>query len=123
VQTYDESQDSGIGTCALLRHFSSRITDDFVVLPCDFVPPESLPLSALLNKFRTESVSDGLIATSCWLTRSRSDKDAAFAEEWGSSDVPILWDEKTGTLLQIESHNDLDRNADDLELRMGLLAK
>src|SRR5882762_6343057 len=66
LQSYDESQDLSIGTCTLLRHFSNRIAGDFILVPCDFVTPPSLPLTKLLNKFRTDSTSDGAIATACW---------------------------------------------------------
>lgn len=117
MQTYDDSQDSSMGTCALLRHFSTRITHDFVLLPCDFVPPPSLPLSVLLNKFRI----DGSIATACWYPRPQA--DVAAVDEWSSSmpTVSILWDKKTETLLHIESSNDLDHSEQDLDLRMELL--
>ncbi|THV07882.1 UDP-3-O-glucosamine N-acyltransferase [Dendrothele bispora CBS 962.96] len=124
IQTYDESPDSNTGTCTLLRHFASRISEDFVILPCDFIPPPSLSLHTILNKFRTESVSDGSIATACWFAASQPDKNA-FVEDWGSlpPPTPIVWDEKTETLLYIDTVDDSDRNSEEMELRMSLLSK
>ncbi|KAG6813320.1 hypothetical protein H0H92_012133 [Tricholoma furcatifolium] len=124
IQTYDESQDSSVGTCTLLRHFSSRITEDFVLLPCDFLPPATLPLSTLLNKFRADAISDGSIATTCWFAEQKPEK-AAFPDEWGPhpQPSPIVWDEASGTLLHIDTADDQDRNAEEIELRMALLSR
>ncbi|KAI9509748.1 UDP-3-O-glucosamine N-acyltransferase [Russula earlei] len=124
VQTYDESPDEPVGTCFVLKHFSSRIQRDFVILPCDFIPPEDLPLSLLLNKYRVESNWDGAIITSCWLKAHGVDKSTV-PEEWGQmrSSVPILWDKKSGTLLHIDTADDYDRNSDELEIRMSLLSR
>ncbi|KAJ7209486.1 UDP-3-O-glucosamine N-acyltransferase [Mycena pura] len=124
IQSYEETAESGVGTCTLLRHFSSRILKDFVLLPCDFIPPASLPLAALLNKFRTDTVSDGLIATTCWFTASKPEKSATI-DEWGhmASAVSIVWDKPTSTLLYVDTPDDLDRNADELELRVSLLSR
>ena len=124
VQTYDESPDEPVGTCAVLKHFSSRIQRDFVVLPCDFIPPEDLSLSSLLNKYRVESNLDGAIVTSCWLKAHGTDKGAV-PEEWGriGSSVSIIWDKKSGTLLHIDTPDDIDRNSDELEIRMSLLSR
>lgn len=84
------------------------------------MPPPSLPLGALLNKYRTEAVSDGAIATTCWFPRLPAEKDGA---EWCTPLAPVsaLWDEKTGTLLHVESADDFD--SAELKLRMGLLNK
>jgi len=126
LQSYDESQDLSIGTCTLLRHFSNRVTGDFILIPCDFVTPPSLPLTKILNKFRIDSTSDGAIATACWFEpqNQKLGKDA-IPEEWGfsSSMAPIIWDESTGTLLHIDTPDDVDRNGEELELRMALLSK
>ncbi|KAF9236076.1 nucleotide-diphospho-sugar transferase [Melanogaster broomeanus] len=110
IQTFDESQELSVGTCSILRHFSGRIQQDFVLLPCDFVPPPSLPLSKLLNKFRTETTSDGAIVVSCWFETP---------DEWGShsQSTPIVWDDCTGTLLYIGTLDGADRNSEELELR------
>lgn len=113
-----------MGTCTLLRHFSSRVPEDFVVVPCDFIPPPSLPLSMLLNKFRVDSVADGCIATTCWYSVYKPDK-AALIDEWGPlpAPSPIIWDDLTGTLLYIDTSDDVDQNTDELELRMALLSR
>ncbi|KAI0305785.1 UDP-3-O-glucosamine N-acyltransferase [Multifurca ochricompacta] len=125
VQTYEESPDEPIGTCAVLKHFSSRIQRDFVVLPCDFVPPEGLSLTSILNKYRIESNLDGAIVTSCWLLKVHGPDRGAIPGEWGStgSCVPIIWDKKSGTLLHIDTPDDRDRNSNELEIRMSLLSR
>ncbi|KIK63669.1 hypothetical protein GYMLUDRAFT_40749 [Collybiopsis luxurians FD-317 M1] len=124
VQTYDESPESNTGTCTLLRHFANRISEDFILLPCDFIPPSSLSLSTILNKFRTESVSDGSVATTCWFAAHQPDKNT-LVEDWGSlpPPVPIVWDEVTGTLLLVETQDNIDHNSEEMELRMSLLTQ
>lgn len=123
-QTYEESQDLAVGTCTLLRHFSSRIQSDFIILPCDFVAPPGFTLTQLLNKFRTETTYDGSIATACFYEASRTDKSAA-TEEWGilPSNVPIVFDERSGTLLHVDTPDDVDKNNEEFELRMSLLSQ
>ncbi|KAG8213855.1 UDP-3-O-glucosamine N-acyltransferase [Butyriboletus roseoflavus] len=124
IQSFDETQELGVGTCSILRHFASRIQEDFVLLPCDFIPPPALPLSKLLNKFRSEATSDGAIATSCWFESPKSEKSTAL-DEWGShsQSYPIVWDDYTGTLLYIDTLDNTDKNAEELELRMNLLSR
>ncbi|TRM69639.1 nucleotide-diphospho-sugar transferase [Schizophyllum amplum] len=125
VQTFDESQDASIGTSTVLRHFASRIQGDFILLPCDFIPPPSLPLSVLLDKFRTEALADGAIATTCWFaTPKKHEKDKSLTpDEWGPAVAPtaIVWDDASGTLLHVDTPDAIDDNADDMELRMALL--
>ncbi|PCH43689.1 UDP-3-O-glucosamine N-acyltransferase [Wolfiporia cocos MD-104 SS10] len=124
LQTYDENQESSVGTATVLRHFSQRIQQDFVLLPCDFVAPPTFSLTQVLNKFRTESTYDGSIATACFFEARRPEKSSSI-EEWGivPSPIPIVWDERTGTLLHIETPDDIDRNSEDIELRMSLLSR
>ncbi|KAI0308713.1 UDP-3-O-glucosamine N-acyltransferase [Amylostereum chailletii] len=125
VQSYDESEDLSSGTCTVLRQVSSRIQKDFVLLPCDFIPPPSLNLTSMLNKLRVETDLDGAIVTSCWFSAQRSDKGVV-PEEWGpgaGSTMPIIWDNTSGTLLHVDSADDIDRNNEDFELRMSLFAK
>jgi len=124
LQSYDDSQDLSIGTCALLRHFSNRITRDFILVPCDIVTPPSLPLVKILNKFRIDSASDGAVATACWFERqSQNSSKDAIPDEWGSGNnvASIAWDESTGTLLHIDTPE--NRNGEEIELRMALLIK
>lgn len=124
VQTYDESPDQPIGTCAVLKHFSSRIQRDFILLPCDFVPPEGLSLTTILNKYRIESNLGGAIVTSCWL-KVHVSPASGIPDEWNPTraSVPIIWDKKSGTLLYVDTPDDRDRNADELEIRMSLLSR
>ncbi len=124
LQTFEQTQDLAVGTCTLLRHFSSRIQSDFIVLPCDFVPPPSLSLTQILNKFRTETTYDGSIATACFYEVSRPEKSGV-TEEWGvlPSNVPIVFDERSGTLLHVDTPDDVDVNNEEFELRMSLLAQ
>ncbi|KAI6009237.1 UDP-3-O-glucosamine N-acyltransferase [Pisolithus marmoratus] len=123
LQTFDDSQGLSIGTCSVLRHFSSRIKEDFVILPCDFIAPPSLPLSRLLNKFRIETMSDGAIVNSCWFEPPPG--KTAVPEEWGSNtqSTPIVWDNSTGTLLYVDTLDNTDRNPEEFELRMSLLCR
>ena len=123
LQTYGDSQDSSFGTGSILRTFAHRIDRDFVVLPCDFIPPPSLQLSNVLNKFRMESASDGSILTSTWYeVHQQPDKHAG--DEWGPHTplTPIVWDEKSGSLLQVEIPDSSTRNEDEIELKMSLLS-
>ncbi|OBZ68149.1 putative translation initiation factor eIF-2B subunit gamma [Grifola frondosa] len=124
LQSYDESQDLNVGTCTILRHFSQRIQQDFILVPCDFVPPPSLPLSHVLNKFRTETTYDGSIATTCFY-EVRSAEKGSTTDEWGltPSSVPVVWDEQTGTLLYIDTPDDIDNNGEDINLRASLLSQ
>ncbi|KAJ7502721.1 UDP-3-O-glucosamine N-acyltransferase [Mycena galericulata] len=124
IQPYDETADTGVGTCTLLRHFSSHISRDFVLLPCDFIPPSSLTLTSLLNKFRTETGSDGSIVTTCWFSNPKPEKNAT-PDEWGhiAPSVSIVWDKPSSTLLYVDTPDDLDRNSDEVELRMSMLSR
>jgi translation initiation factor eIF-2B subunit gamma len=125
IQPYEEAPDDAVGTCTLLRHFASRILQDFIILSCDFLPPPSLHLSTVLNKFRTESVSDGCIATTCWYVKpdSPSGDKAIFPEEWLSSApmLSLVWEKKTGSLLHMDTMEAVDKNGEDIELKMSLL--
>ncbi|KAL1742067.1 nucleotide-diphospho-sugar transferase [Schizophyllum fasciatum] len=127
VQTYDETEDNDIGSGTILRHFAPRIQSDFILLPCDFIPPPSLPLSTLLAKFRTEALADGAIATTCWFAgMKKNDKDKSLTpEEWGPFPEPdtIIWDDATGTLLHVDTPEAIEANADEMSLRMALLDK
>ena len=95
-----------------------------MIVPCDFIPPQSLPLTLLLNKFRVDTLSEGSIATTCWYA-SHEPAKGAFLEEWGPapSSTPIIWDPSTGTLLHIDTTDNLDRNAEGIELKMSLLSQ
>ncbi|KAG7441644.1 UDP-3-O-glucosamine N-acyltransferase [Guyanagaster necrorhizus] len=122
LQTYDEIMDASVGTCSLLRHFAHRIQTDFVVLPCDFLPPPSLSLNTILNKFRSDRISDGAIATTCWFTSNEMEK-ANEPDDWSPAFPPVavVWDDKSGTLLHVDTADDRDMNGEELQLRMSLL--
>ena len=124
LQTYDETAEFGVGTCAVLRHVASRIKQDFLLLPCDFVPPSTLPLTRILDKFRTEATYDGSIVTTCFFEAHKPDKGAS-TEEWGllPTPVPIVWDQPSGTLLYIDTPDDVDKKSEELELGMNLLSR
>ena len=124
MQTFDENAELGVGTCAVLRHFAGRIKQDFVLLPCDFVPPSSFSLTNALDKFRLEATFDGAIATTCFFEVQKSDKNVG-TEEWGSQStpVPVVWDKPSGTLLYIDTPDEVDKNSEDLQLNMALLSK
>jgi translation initiation factor eIF-2B subunit gamma len=125
IQTYDQDDEEfALGTCSVLRQFASRIQNDFVLLPCDFIPPADLTLNSILNKFRTESKFEGAIVTSCWFRAHRPEKGST-PEEWGSISAasPVIWDKKSGSLLHIDTADDVDRNGEDFELRMALVTQ
>ncbi|KAF6741851.1 nucleotide-diphospho-sugar transferase [Ephemerocybe angulata] len=112
------------GTASLLRHFASRITEDFVLVPCDFIPPPSLPLSALLNKFRIESTTNDAIVSTCWVPAYVPEK-GVLLDEWGPVPAPpaIVWDPATHALLHVDTPDDLDSNGEEFELKMDLLSQ
>jgi translation initiation factor eIF-2B subunit gamma len=120
IHTHDQSQDIAVGTSAILRHFAHRIQQDFIILPCDFIPPESLSLTKILNTFRTDSVSDGAIATTCWFESAAEKTD-----EWDVQTTPvsIVWDEASCTLLHIDNSDEQEKNGNEYEFRLSLLAR
>lgn len=122
LQTFDGNEDGNDGTCALLRHFIPRISEDFIIVPCDFIPPPSLPLSILLDKFRVETLSENFLAMTCWYA-VRPPEKGSLIEEWGtpSSASAMIWDPRTKALLHIDTPDDRDRNPGDIELRMSML--
>ncbi|KAH8080294.1 UDP-3-O-glucosamine N-acyltransferase [Cristinia sonorae] len=124
LQAYDETQDLSVGTCTVLKHFSSKIKQDFLILPCDFVPHPSVPLTRLLNKFRTETTYDGSIATAFFFEPRRAEKGSV-PDEWGieNTTLPVMWDEKSGTLLYVDTPDEVDKNGELLEVNMSLLSR
>ena len=95
-----------------------------MILPCDFIPPQSLPLTVLLNKFRVDTLSEGSIVTTCWYASHEPEK-GVFLEEWGPvpSSTPIVWDPSSGTLLHVDTMDDLDQNSEGIGLKMSLLSR
>lgn len=90
------------------------------------MPPPSLRLETVLNKFRVESSADGALATALFFERPVPAKvkgGADDADAWGPlpDALPVVYDEKSGTLLHIDTLDDRDRDEEDINLRMGLL--
>lgn len=108
----------------MLQHFSNRIKQDFVLLPCDFIPSPSFTMSRILNKFRTEATYDGAIATVCFYESPKPEKGVV-TEEWGMLPpvVPVVWDQPSGTLLHIDTPDDQDRNGEEIELTMSMMSR
>ena len=129
IQTHDQSHDISVvagGTCSVLRHFANRITGDFIVLPSDFIPPPSLKLSVLLDKFRVDSATDGSLMTTLWYEHQVPEKEKSQTDDAWSSLPPtttIMYDESSGTLLHVDTPDDQDNNSDEIELRMAMLWK
>ena len=70
-----------------------------------------------------ESASDGSILTSAWYeVPPQPDKHAG--DEWGPHTPPtsVVWDEKSGSLLQVEVPDPSIRSDDEIELKMSLLS-
>jgi translation initiation factor eIF-2B subunit gamma len=124
LQTLDETAETALGTSAILRHFAHRIPYSFILLPCDFIPPKSLSLTSVINKFRLESATDGAVATTLWFERPVAEKSSG-TEEWEGQPAPpaIAWDAQNGTLLYIDTEEDVDRDDEDFEFRRSLLAR
>ena len=121
LQTYDDEAQANTGTVGILKHFAHRIQRDFVLLPCDLIPPPNVPLRVLLNKFRIDTVSDGTLAVSFWFRQPPPDPKA---EQWDpSTSTTIIWDQPSTSLLHVETLSDQDRYVDEMELRMGLLTR
>ncbi|KAL5485551.1 GCD1 [Sanghuangporus weigelae] len=125
IQTYDQSQDIPAGTASVLAHFASRMTSDFVLLPCDFLPPPSLRLETVLDKFRVEANTDGSIATALFFEQrpQESEKGKNTEEAWSVpiSPMPVVYDVNSGTLLHVDTLDDQDRDGDELAVRMCTL--
>ncbi|KAF8647118.1 hypothetical protein AX16_006950 [Volvariella volvacea WC 439] len=124
LQTFDETAELAAGTCTLLRHFANRITKEFVIIPTDFIPPPSLPLSKILDRFRSDTISSGSIATTCWIPAYHPDKMTP-AEEWGGgpTPTPIVYERENQQLLYVDGIDDRDKNSQEIELKMSLLIR
>ncbi|KIL68986.1 hypothetical protein M378DRAFT_190807 [Amanita muscaria Koide BX008] len=123
LQSLPEPQDAGVGTCTLLRHFSDRVKKDFVLLPCDFIPPPSFSLQMLLDRFRTDIVSDGAAVITCWYPGPNSEHNQPL-DEWGPSPYSsILCDALEETLLYIDASEDPEFNGEDFFFRTAMLTK
>ncbi|KAK4689820.1 translation initiation factor eIF-2B subunit gamma, partial [Tremellales sp. Uapishka_1] len=97
------------GTARILRRFRAMIKSDFILLPCDLLPPTSLPLSSILDKHRATPTA---VLTSVFYEPVPSIKEA-------EQKVLIAIDKETQELLMIENLMALE---EDLSLRTTLLA-
>lgn len=70
-----------------------------------------------------ESASDGSILTSTWYG-SAPQLDKHPGDEWGphTPPTPIVWDGRSGSLLQVEVPGSVSKNNDEIELEMSLLS-
>ncbi|KAG8912800.1 hypothetical protein FRC00_003765 [Tulasnella sp. 408] len=109
LQTIDDDDES-MGTADVLREISSSIQADFIVLPCDFIPPPNLTLSSLLDAHRMDA--DGPILTSLLYERGEITKD-------GPPPLLVGLEEKSRTLVHIP----VEESGDDVNLRMSMLWK
>ncbi|KAI0030858.1 nucleotide-diphospho-sugar transferase [Vararia minispora EC-137] len=118
IHAYDDA-DADLGTAGVLRSLAPRIRRDFVLLPCDLIPPADLPLVRVLDTFR---LGDALLA-SCWISR-RADLAGAAPDEWGAraQKTPIVWDKLSASLLHVDAP-DVGEPTEEFELRMGLVTK
>ncbi|KZO93160.1 nucleotide-diphospho-sugar transferase [Calocera viscosa TUFC12733] len=109
LESVDDEEAESLGAADLLRMFADRIHSDAVVLPCDFVPPPSLPLNLLLNAHRVD-VEDPVITALLVET----------GEEMKDGPIPTLMGlhAQSNTLLFVDDNADPD---DDVALRMNML--
>ncbi|KAG8903347.1 hypothetical protein FRB99_003409 [Tulasnella sp. 403] len=108
ILTMDD--DESIGTADVLRDIASSIQSDFIVLPCDFIPPPELTLSKLLDTYRMDT--EGPVLTALLYERGEATKD-------GPPPFVVGLDEKQKTILHIP----LEESGDDLQIRTSLLWK
>lgn len=101
--------------------FLRLLQTDFVLLPCDFLPPPSLSLQSLLNAHRTRPNST---FTSLFYERSDLGKDGperilvGYEKKGGKSSKEGKLED--GTLLYVK---ELESTEDDVELRLSMMRK
>ncbi|CAE6479701.1 unnamed protein product [Rhizoctonia solani] len=113
LKSVDEDDISVTGTAEVLRAIEPMIKAYVIVLPCDFMPPPGLSLTALLNAFR-EDVNEPVAAALLYERQIPAD---------GKDKGPKLvvgTDEATNTLLYIDGD---DEDDEDLEIHMGLMSE
>lgn len=128
VQSFDQA--SSKGTCSSLRQISPQLAQyncDIVLLPCDIIPPPSLKLESVLNRFRVDRSTDGTVLTSLYLEYRPPEKEkgASGDDAWAPPGPPsyIAYDPKSDTLLHIDSLEAKGSNVEELEVRTGMLWK
>ncbi|EJD35571.1 nucleotide-diphospho-sugar transferase [Auricularia subglabra TFB-10046 SS5] len=113
THTFDDAYrtDPSKGPCTVLKQFAHKITSDFIILPCDFIPPPTLPLSSLLDKFRLDT--DGLILASLFYQVPAPSERVALVPNDLFEDPPVvIYDEASCTLLQIDDSDDTEGEVD-----------
>ncbi|TIC15383.1 hypothetical protein E3Q14_00363 [Wallemia mellicola] len=108
-ETVDDDDCASWETADWLRHFKDEIKTDFVVLPCDILPPKSLPLSKVLESYR-RSKSNTLI------TSLHYENSIDYGSREGPSRCITIYDQESQTLIMPAN----DAN-DTLDLRSRLL--
>lgn len=128
VDSFDQA--SGKGTCATLRHITPQLAQhncDIVLLPCDIIPPPSLKLESILNRFRVDRSTDGTLLTSLFLEYRAPEKEkgASGDDAWSPPEppMPIVYDAKSSTLLHVETLEDKGSDEEEFQIRMGMLWK
>ncbi|KAH7107904.1 nucleotide-diphospho-sugar transferase [Auriculariales sp. MPI-PUGE-AT-0066] len=106
--------DPSKGTATVLAQFASDIEGDFIVLPCDLIPPPSLKLSTVLDRFRMDPT--GLLAAALFYRTAPPPTNPLVPGETLEAPPAVLLD-ASDTLLKIEE----DVDAEELDLRMEML--
>ena len=98
----------------MLAQFTDEITSDFIIVPCDFVPPPSLQLSTLLDRFRMDP--SGLLMAALFYETAPAPSTALVPGDEPDPPPAVLFDD-AGTLLKIDD----DVDAEELDVRMEML--
>ncbi|KLO16055.1 hypothetical protein SCHPADRAFT_920029 [Schizopora paradoxa] len=128
VHSFDQA--SSKGTCTSLRQISPQLAQyncDIVLLPCDIVPPPSLKLESVLNRFRVDRSTDGTLLTSLFMEYRPPEKEkgASGDDAWAPPELPmpIVYDSNSNTLLHIDTLDAKGSNDEEFDIRMGMLWK
>ncbi|KAL7411937.1 nucleotide-diphospho-sugar transferase [Mrakia frigida] len=97
-------------TADLLREYKDSLSTDFIVLPCDFIPPPNLLLSTVLDSHRTRQ---NATLTTLFYERADVGKE-------GPDRILVGLDKHTNTLLHVQDIEDMD---DDIPIRMSMMWK
>jgi translation initiation factor eIF-2B subunit gamma len=103
---------SSLLTLSLNPNDSRGPQTDFIVLPCDFVPPPTLQLSTLLDAHR---IRDNAALTALFYERAEVGKD-------GPDRILVGYDKSSETLLHVHELEKKDME-DEIALRMSMLWK
>ncbi|KAF8332744.1 uncharacterized protein EI90DRAFT_3054241 [Cantharellus anzutake] len=94
-----------LGTADILRKFSHLFLADVIVLPCDFIPPRSLPLSSILNDYRVD-LHPPMVSVLLY-ERAETGKDGPppclFGRDKESNSLVFVQGESTGDDLELRT--------------------